>query len=553
MKSSDDVLLDGDSLKRHFDFVNPELIKIVKFKITNKYNEFKNKEPKSRNDINDAKAVKEIAQDIKEENQKSKDTKQNPMDLVAKGIILGVIPKSVQIEAIIEEAKKSTNPVKSIHIFSVTDEFEQGMPGMLQPHQLEELQKKHGIEFKHHQVPMTDFGAEITPQALLAAVYKMRQIIEEGGTVYIHCKAGRARSAMIVATYLALFGDNDNLKIKENDDANPSLNQAVQYLKNKRTQVDLHQDKVTDWKQLMQQKSGVAKLQKAQEAINLHKALVLELKIKGNTTLKTKDYISQFNECTANKWKGIHWDKPPTKKVSRINKLIDKIMKKPSWQFNTGHSPLSTLEFKNDLINLASFKQLKIYATQSQNLLKRTSKRTNYVNQFLKQIYEAKNDNWFIELQNKKGPLWKLYTNSKATADIKVIIDSFIKDIEKYQEEKVKVNKNDAQMQIPITKNESMNKPPPEFDLPPLNNVKISKNQSSLFYSQSESRRRMHLLKSIEKQYGIDSDVYKKAKPVIDAQLKNLKENKQLTPIEMKEIKDLEQKVAARTIKIIHK
>ncbi len=511
----EDPLLDKVSLKRHFNFVNPEVYQLIKFQISNKWNEFMNKNNKTKEDIEETQELENLTQDEEAEHEERR-----PMDVVEEGIILGVIPKSDQLNEIIKaagcglrlmaskpdknyleqlrdqelcmyrEGEKLAYMVKDnkgnihesyvedpaeisslesllkthqtkllyandtnldtdsknailrlfdltakrghtrktnneIHIFSVTDEFEQGMPGMLTPQELET--KHNGITFKHHQVPMTDFGAEITSQAILATVYKMREIIEKGGTVYIHCKAGRARSAMIVATYIAIFGDSKNLE------------SAVNQLKQKRPQVDLHDDKVVDWNELklMEQKGNVNKLKKAQEAINLHRAISLEHKIaeKIEKDLKISDYITKFNECSKKNWTNLSWVQAPVKKESNIRRLINRLTPEETpWDFEAGHTPLSSLEFQNELIQFTSFKQLKIYATQSQNLSKKTSQRTRYVQEFLKEIYEAKDDLWYENW--KKGPLYKLYNNSKTTEEVRKLINLFISDIKKYQENK---------------------------------------------------------------------------------------------------------------------
>lgn len=444
-------LLDPESLKRHFNFVNPASYNLALFQISNLLNEKMNEDTqdvkKGREKLS-KKALRKLKQlgdkfpvftdvtQILNDVLAEKEKPRNPMNVVANGLVLGVIPKASQIDEMINTANDGTHPVKSIDIFSITDEFEQGMPEMLQPKDL--AKSRSDVELKHHQVPMTDFGAEITPQSILAAVYKMRQIIENGGEIYIHCKAGKARSAMIVATYLAIYGDEKNNFIIDNTDPinNPPLKQAVAYLKEKRSQVNLHDEDV-DWKNFMEQNGSFSKLQKAQETINLHQALAKKLQHDTSIHIKTKDYILQFNKETKNGWNNIEWKKAPVKN-SMIKTIINQILKNEkdtSWEYKNGNSPFSSLEFKNKIIHSTSFKQLKIYATQSQNLFKKTSKRTQYVNEFLKSIYTAENDNWYKDLQEKKGPLWNLYHNSKVPEDIKKTIQLFISDLSKYENE----------------------------------------------------------------------------------------------------------------------
>jgi protein-tyrosine phosphatase len=369
-------------------------------------------------------ALLEIEEDKIEED---KDIVRSPMNTVTDGIILGVIPKQNQIDDIIREAEQSKY-FTEIDIISVTDEFEQGMQNMLQPYEIDLLKEKEGISFKHHQVPMTDFGADITTQSVLATVYKIRQIVEDGGFVYIHCKAGRARSAMIVATYLAIFDD----EIKNQPD---SLKLAVKKLVRARPQVDLHDDRVNDWSKLMEQ-SDVKKLQKAQDTINLHHAIENRLQSENKTNLSINDYIEKFNIYSKdNNWDHLAWVKPTVKKtfIRSLKQIITKETK--PWHFNKGNSPLSTYEFKNELINNTNFKQLKIEIMQSQNPLKSVNKK--YLKELNKKIYESTDDSWYTEFKEKKGPLWKLYINSKITDNLRKTINSFIRDIEFYKQEQI--------------------------------------------------------------------------------------------------------------------
>ena len=71
--------------------------------------------------------------------------------------------------------------------------------------------KAEGVD--HHLLEMEDFTANVSNKEAIAAVLKMRKCIEEGGAVYVHCKAGRSRSIMMCAIYLAIYG-TDPIKPK---------------------------------------------------------------------------------------------------------------------------------------------------------------------------------------------------------------------------------------------------------------------------------------------------------------------------------------------------
>uniref|UniRef100_A0A1I7ZJY4 Phosphatidylglycerophosphatase and protein-tyrosine phosphatase 1 n=1 Tax=Steinernema glaseri TaxID=37863 RepID=A0A1I7ZJY4_9BILA len=79
-------------------------------------------------------------------------------------------------------------------------------------------------QFKFHAVPMQDFTGTTSRQNIQSAVEFMEEIASTGKTVYVHCKAGRTRSATVAISYL----------MKRNDWA---PNVAFEHLKSKRPQV----------------------------------------------------------------------------------------------------------------------------------------------------------------------------------------------------------------------------------------------------------------------------------------------------------------------------
>ncbi|GMT12725.1 hypothetical protein PFISCL1PPCAC_4022, partial [Pristionchus fissidentatus] len=57
-----------------------------------------------------------------------------------------------------------------------------------------------GVRFHH--VPMTDFFGSTGRQEMEGAVGFIKQIAKDGKSVYVHCKAGRTRSATVATCYL---------------------------------------------------------------------------------------------------------------------------------------------------------------------------------------------------------------------------------------------------------------------------------------------------------------------------------------------------------------
>ena len=63
-------------------------------------------------------------------------------------------------------------------------------------------------EYEH--VPMPDMGAQVTYDAVAHAIDRMHQTMhEKKEAVYVHCKAGKGRSWMVVMCYLLTYGGMD--------------------------------------------------------------------------------------------------------------------------------------------------------------------------------------------------------------------------------------------------------------------------------------------------------------------------------------------------------
>lgn len=84
------------------------------------------------------------------------------------------------------------------------------------------------------QIPAVDFQA-VSPHQIDAGVQFIREMILQGRTVYVHCKAGVGRSATVVACYLSQYGLNDGTWFA-------SADAAIRHVKAKRNQVIIHQN-----------------------------------------------------------------------------------------------------------------------------------------------------------------------------------------------------------------------------------------------------------------------------------------------------------------------
>lgn len=184
---------------------------------------------------------------------------QNKFDEIDKsGILLGIIPTVGLIKKIEEIYKKNLTIAAVVDTF----EFTSGLD-TLQPHQC----RKHG--WKHVHLPMTDYTQNMESENLLDIAKEIHEAKKRGDIVYVHCKAGKARSALALAIYFAVYDadfieslyDKKFLKTLFDEDfinslpegfqKNPGfrLNAAVRYIKKFRSQVDLHDELIDQYNQ----------------------------------------------------------------------------------------------------------------------------------------------------------------------------------------------------------------------------------------------------------------------------------------------------------------
>lgn len=70
-----------------------------------------------------------------------------------------------------------------------------------------------GIEHLH--LPFVDFTANVQPALLLNTLNKMLEVYQRGGAIYVHCKAGRSRSPLVVALFMSIL---DLIAAESSDD-----------------------------------------------------------------------------------------------------------------------------------------------------------------------------------------------------------------------------------------------------------------------------------------------------------------------------------------------
>lgn len=157
------------------------------------------------------------------------------------GLFLGMIPVKGSICG-----EKCTNSHRRI-IKEVYDADNSRPLGLVLSVVLKDEQKGHGFwgfkmtqvedwqEYgvKHELLEIGDREVNVNHKSAVDKVFSIKQCIEEGKSVYVHCKAGRQRSAMICAIYIAAFVKNPVTEKLF------TINEAILFLQKKRSQVGL--------------------------------------------------------------------------------------------------------------------------------------------------------------------------------------------------------------------------------------------------------------------------------------------------------------------------
>ena len=120
-------------------------------------------------------------------------------DRIEPRVILGAIPFRSDWMALNLGMNMTTEQMVEVEgvrgVVSMNEDYELQLMGMQQ-----EAWKKLGVKFL--QLETTDIFSAPTQAKLRTGVDFMKEVVESGSSVYVHCKAGRTRSATLVAAYL---------------------------------------------------------------------------------------------------------------------------------------------------------------------------------------------------------------------------------------------------------------------------------------------------------------------------------------------------------------
>ncbi len=287
---------------------------------------------------------------------------------IVDGIYLSVVPSPHDIKPLLALAGDAV-----LHDFSILEEFELKVSPA--------LWEKHGA--KCTVLPIPDFTASIEPASIAYIVQKMHEARKRGEIVILHCKAGKARSAMIAVAYLATYPDfYPELKINTHDTPAQRIKKATIYLKKKRPQVDLHHELLQDddWEAM---DKGIFAVPKAGKLFRALQAVQLSLHL--NPANDDDVIYDDENDDDEN------------------NEIIEQPIHDPEDIFRT-------LKFKRDFIQFRSFQDIQSYIAKNKN-----SERSRYLKAFLQDVYHASDSSWHFKLMECFGFL-QTYGGAKGDA-----------------------------------------------------------------------------------------------------------------------------------------
>lgn len=138
---------------------------------------------------------------------------------ITNNIVLGALP--------LEHHKDMLQKLIVSKVLTMVEEFER-KPGLVRSLSKQDLET---IQIENKEIPSADFIG-VSPENIHEGVEYVREAISKNDVVYIHCKAGRGRSATIVVSYLLKYGHEGQTF--------PDFKAAYQFVKAKRPLINLN-------------------------------------------------------------------------------------------------------------------------------------------------------------------------------------------------------------------------------------------------------------------------------------------------------------------------
>jgi len=276
-------------------------------------------------------------------------------------IYISRLPCRGEQELFTDKIKEESAPLKLV--VSVVDEYEinDTLPSeylpLMNPIRPEEWKAK-GID--QIRLEMTDFssGSDLDFDVAARLVHDIQKVREKGGSVLIHCKAGRTRSAMLASCVVSLYDLLQNPENHEKPDRE-LVDLAIAKMTENRVQLKVHEEnRVTAAK--------IVNAAKKQHAFKEYKTKL---------TAFFKAYEEKHNSTL----------KP------EINKLF------------------ADESFKKEILELQSFKDLCVYKSKLlEGAYFNKSHRANQIVKLIEEATEAKDSSWLISVLKTSGPTKEL-------------------------------------------------------------------------------------------------------------------------------------------------
>ena len=354
----------------------------------------------------------------------------NRWDRVAKNLYLGILPSFGQYKQLIDEVRKNGGELSAV-VSVVT------MPHLV-GFGVDPLSVWIEENIEQRVLLIPDFTANADNRDIINSVLFMEQIVkginatnkEENKkdeknekAIFVHCKAGKSRSAMICLIYLYFFGKEEGLNLSGDiNDINADVKTIEEYLISKRIQVEILP----------------CQREKAIEVINIMRQLQKEGKL---------SIVAESNE-----------NQKTTFPIEEKPKDIKSALKET----------LHSLHLKNEIIHLPSFLAMGYYALCNQyswfrkavnsfgyflNIIKeeaQDSPQKKSIKDFFISIYSAKDETWYLDLINSQGPLQKfkeidtysfgMWNNEGDKKERGKLCDGFIQDLNSYLADSLNCN-----------------------------------------------------------------------------------------------------------------
>lgn len=124
------------------------------------------------------------------------------------GLYLGALPIKTELgshgghhKKLIQQCKNDNSPLGLV--VSVVQDFEK--EGHYLPVDTVSSKDWEQENIRRIQIKVQDFTADVTPDEIARAMWELHLTRQQGLSVYVHCKAGVARSWMIVMCYLSTY------------------------------------------------------------------------------------------------------------------------------------------------------------------------------------------------------------------------------------------------------------------------------------------------------------------------------------------------------------